>query len=61
MKGEIMSALEELDKYLETEHSVTDSHYIKLLLEAICEGGISSIYTEGVLYEVHADRLETNE
>ena len=56
-----MSALEELDKYLETEHSVTDSHYIKLLLEAICEGEIQRINVEGILYEVHADRLETKE
>lgn len=56
-----MSALEELNKYIDMKHPANDSHYIKLILEAICEGGISSIYTEGVLYEVHADRLETNE
>ena len=56
-----MSALEELNKYIDTKHPANDSHYIKLILETICEGGISSIYTEGTLYEVHADRLETDE
>jgi len=56
-----MSALEKLNKYIETKHTVTDTHYIKLILDAICEGYIQRIHTEGVLYEVHADRLETDE
>lgn len=56
-----MSALEELDKYLETKHTVTDTYYIKLILDTICEGDIQRIHVEGVLYEVHADRLETDE
>ena len=56
-----MSALEKLDKYMETEHPVIDSHYIKLVLETICEGEIQRIQADGVLYEVYADRLETNE
>lgn len=56
-----MSTLEELDKYMRTKHPANDPHYIKLILEAICEGEIQTISTEGILYEVHADRLETNE
>lgn len=56
-----MSTLEELNKYIETKHPTNDSHFLKLILEAICEGKIQSISTEGILYEVHADRLETNE
>lgn len=56
-----MSALEELNKYIKTKHPANDSHYIKLILEAICEGEIQTISIEGILYEVHADRLETNE
>jgi hypothetical protein len=56
-----MSALEKLDKYIEEKRPTADSHYIKLILEAICEGGIKTIFVEGALYEVYADRLETKE
>ena len=56
-----MSALEKLNEYIKTKHPVNDSHYVKLILEAICEGEVERIKTEGVLYEIHADRLETNE
>ena len=56
-----MSALEKLNEYMEINQPVINLHFMKLILEAICEGGISSIDVEGALYEVHADRLETKE
>ena len=56
-----MSALEKLNEYIKAKRPVIDSHYIKLILEAICEGGVERISAEGVLYEIHADRLETDE
>lgn len=56
-----MSALKELTKYIETKHPANDSHYIKLILEAIREGEIRTIYTEGILYEINVEVLETKE
>lgn len=56
-----MSASEKLNEYIKARRPVIDSHYIKLILEAICDGEIERIEAEGVLYEIHADRLETNE
>ena len=56
-----MSALEKLNEYIKAKHPVIDSHYIKLILEAVYEGGIERIEAEGSLYEIHADKLETNE
>lgn len=56
-----MSALERFNDYINTVHPRVDSHYMKLMLEAIREGDIKSIDVEGVLYEVYADIVETEE
>lgn len=56
-----MSAIEKLKEYINTEHPVVNSHYIKLILDAVCEGGIKLISAEGTTYEVHADIMETEE
>ena len=56
-----MSAIEKLKEYINTEHPATNSHYIKLMLDAICEGGIKLVTTEGTTYEVYADVVETEE
>lgn len=54
-----MDATEKLNEYIKTVHPRTDNHYIKLILDAICEGGIKQIYVEGAMYEVYADIVET--
>lgn len=56
-----MSALEKLNEYINTVQPVGNSHYVKLILDAICEGGIKSICVEGITYEVYADIVETKE
>ena len=59
-----MSAIDELEQYLKIHPIATTSeeqHYIKLLLEAIREGGIKQIQVEGIIYEVYADIVETEE
>lgn len=56
-----MSAIEKLQEYINTEHPIINSHYIKLVLDAICEGSIKLISAEGVTYEVYADVMETKE
>lgn len=56
-----MSALEKLNEYMKTVHPRTDDHFIKLILDTICEGGIKQIQVEGTTYEVYADIVETEE
>ena len=57
-----MNATDELRQYRETHPiSSTEAHHIKLLLEAIREGGITQVAVEGITYEVYADILETKE
>lgn len=56
-----MSATDELIQYLKLHSNImaTEQHYMKLLLEAIREGGIKQIQVEGTTYEVYADIVET--
>lgn len=54
-----MSAIEKLNEYINTTHPVANSHYVKLILDAICEGGIRQFCVEGTTYEVYADVVET--
>lgn len=56
-----MSALERFNDYISTVYPRVDIHYIKLMLEAIREGGIKQIQVEGTTYEVYADIVETEE
>ena len=56
-----MSAVEKLNEYINIVHPRVDSHYMKLMLEAIREGDIKTIDVEGILYEVYADIVETEE
>lgn len=57
-----MSAVEKLNEYINTVHPrANDNHYIKLVLDAICEGSIRQIQVEGATYEVYADIVETEE
>lgn len=56
-----MNAVEKLNEYINTVHPKADHHYIKLLLDAICEGSIKQIQVEGATYEVYADVVETKE
>lgn len=56
-----MEAAKKLNEYINTVHPSTDSHYIKLLLDAICEGSVKQILVEGATYEVYADIMETEE
>ncbi len=59
-----MNATEKFEQYLKIMHPVTaatEQHFMKLLLEAIREGGIKQIEVEGTTYEVYADIMETKE
>jgi len=57
-----MNATDKLEQYLKIRPSgaaATEIHFMKLLLEAIREGGIKQIEIEGNIYEVYADIVET--
>ena len=54
-----MDAVEKLNEYINTVHPKADHHYIKLLLDAICERSVKQIQVEGITYEVYADIVET--
>ena len=54
-----MNTVEKLYEYISTVHPRTDSHYIKLILDAICEGEIKQINVEGTTYEIYANIVET--
>ena len=59
-----MSAIDELKQYLKIHPRLAipdEQHYMKLLLEAIREGGIRLVQVEGITYEVYADVVETKE
>lgn len=56
-----MRALERFNNYISTIHPRIDTHYMKLLLEAIREGDIKQIKVGESIYEVYADILETKE
>lgn len=59
-----MNATEEFEQYLKITHPralAAEQHFIKLLLEAIREGGIKQIQVKGTTYEVYADVVETEE
>lgn len=56
-----MSAIEKLQEYINTEHPIINSHYIKLMLDAVSEDSIKQITAEGATYEVYADVMETEE
>jgi len=58
-----MSAIDELKQFLKIHPRISqiEKHYIKLLLETICEGSIKQIAVEGKIYEVYADIVETEE
>ena len=56
-----MNAVEKLNEYINTVYPRTNDHYIKLILDAICEGSIRQIQIEGTTYEVYADVVETVE
>lgn len=59
-----MNATDKFEQYLKIRPSgaaATEIHFMKLLLEAIREGGITQIQIEGSTYEVYADIVETEE
>lgn len=59
-----MNTTDKFEQYLKIRPSgaaATEIHFMKLLLEAIREGGIKQIEVEGTTYEVYADIVETKE